>query len=141
VARQLHKVAIPPAPDPEALRVRGQGRAWRRVASDPFGPPGPRPRQGFSGAYRMDGRLRALLASPKFRPSSCSIVRLFDNTLDIHTDFFFTVSAAKRVAVAARRPARQNELSRKFDIGPTKLARLEVIVEAATIKPTVAERR
>ena len=38
VARQLHKAAIPSAPDPEALRVRGQGCAWRCVASDPFGP-------------------------------------------------------------------------------------------------------
>ncbi|MGA2831021.1 MAG: hypothetical protein ABSF03_33465 [Streptosporangiaceae bacterium] len=36
--RLLHRVANPPAADPEALRVRGQGRAWRRVASDPFGP-------------------------------------------------------------------------------------------------------
>ena len=37
MAREVHKVAIPPAPDPEALGAHGQGRATR-VASDPFGP-------------------------------------------------------------------------------------------------------
>ena len=39
MARQLQKVAISPAPDREALRAHGQGRAQGRVASDAFGTP------------------------------------------------------------------------------------------------------
>ena len=38
MARQLHKVAIPPAPDPEALRARGQGRAYGASQAIPSGP-------------------------------------------------------------------------------------------------------
>ena len=38
-ARELQEVATPPAPDREALRAYGQGRAQGRVASDAFGTP------------------------------------------------------------------------------------------------------
>ena len=66
LARVLQRVAIPPAPDPEASQDRGQGRASRVAARSLRATLDHESCRGFSGAYRTDGQDREL--SPAKRP-------------------------------------------------------------------------